>query len=119
MTQDSVTKKPKSKPTEEEKPSRLKTLFVAMACIAGAATGSFYLYEDFNAKGRAGIGKPMAQVQRREAKVRRKAATSYVWTNVERDENLYLKDSLQTSGGSTASVKFNDGSVLEVGENSL
>ncbi len=92
---------------------------MALVCIAGSASGAYLLYTDLNARGGAGIGKPMAVVERRESKVRRKAGSSYAWANVDVKEDLYRKDSLQTGPGSAATVKFNDGSLLEIGENSL
>ncbi|MGZ3687099.1 MAG: hypothetical protein ACXWPM_07235 [Bdellovibrionota bacterium] len=97
----------------------LKTLLVAILCLLGAGYFSVRLYDDFNASGAAGVGKPLAKVSRRAAKVRRKAAKSYVWSNVKSGEDLYKKDSVQTSAGSAAAIQFEDGSTLEVGENSL
>jgi hypothetical protein len=97
----------------------VKILLVALLCITGSASGAYLLYSDLNARGGAGIGKPMALVERREAKVRRKAGSSYAWSNVDTKEDLYKKDSLQTGPSSAATVKFNDGSMLEIGENSL
>ncbi len=97
----------------------LKLFLVALICLVGSASGGYFLYTDLNAKGGAGIGKPMARVERRESKVRRKAGSSYAWTNVVEKEDLYKKDSLQTGPGSAATVKLNDGSSLEIGENSL
>lgn len=96
-----------------------KTLVVSVLCILGAATSGVFLYLDMTASGRAGTGPSMAKVVRREAKVRRKPAATYIWSNVQTDEGLYRKDSLATAGESAAAVRFNDGSILELGENSL
>jgi hypothetical protein len=103
----------------ESKRRRLWTLLVALLCLSGAATGARYLYLDFNQSGGGGQGAPMAKVDRREAKVRRKPSRSFAWSNVQQDEDLYRKDSVQTGVGSAAAVRFNDGTVLELGENSL
>ncbi|MCM2324010.1 MAG: FecR family protein [Oligoflexia bacterium] len=72
-----------------------------------------------NATGAKGHGASLAVVERREAKVRRKLSSSYVWTQVQQREPLYRRDSLQTGPDSAAAVRFTDGSVLEVGEESL
>lgn len=102
-----------------EKIAGLKTGLVSMVCLLGATFGGYRLYLDLNELGRVGFGTPVGKVERREAKVRRKLGSSYVWTNVQANEDLYRKDSLQTGPGSAASIRLTDGSVLDVGESSL
>lgn len=97
----------------------LKTLLVTGGCLLGASYGSYLLYEDLNLSGARGQGSPLARIERKESKVRRKLPSSYVWRQVTQEEELFRKDSLQTGPASAATVKFNDGSVLEVGEESL
>ncbi len=96
-----------------------KSILVCLLCTAGAAVSIFTLYQDMNASGVAGLGEPLAAVVRRESSVRRKAATSYLWSNVNDSESLYKKDSIQTGPGSAVSIKMKDGSVLELAEDSL
>lgn len=104
---------------KKSKWARLKTAIVALGCLSGASAGSYILYLDFNRVGGAGQGAPMAKVERREAKVRRKPSSSYVWSNVEPNQDLYRKDSIQTGPGSAAAIRLSDGSILELGEESL
>jgi len=72
-----------------------------------------------NSSGKLGQGKVLGKVEKKEAKVRRKSASSYVWNNVQLNEDLYRKDSIQTGKGSATSVRLADGSVLDIGEDSL
>ena len=106
---------------ESRVPSRwdLKFVVITLVCILGAASGSYLLWRDLNGVGAAGQGVPMARVEKREAKVKRKPKSSYVWSNVQLDDNLYRRDSVQTSSGSAAALRLTDGSLLEMGENSL
>lgn len=97
----------------------IKTLLVSIVCLIGAAGGSYTLYRDFNASGKAGQGPPLAKVERKESKVRRKAASSYIWSNVKLTEDLYKKDSIQTSSSSAVAIRLKGGALLELGENSL
>lgn len=96
-----------------------KFFFVALLCVIGAAYTGHILWRDFNEGGRAGQGAPVGKIEKREAKVRRKGKASYVWSNVQLNENLYKRDSIQTAAGSAAAVRLSDGSLLEMGENSL
>jgi hypothetical protein len=105
--------------TAQPQNERLKTLLVALACLSGAATGSYLLYQDFNLTGEDGKGPVMARIEKRESKVRRKAASSFAWMNAVSKQNLFRKDSVQTSEASAAAIRFNDGTLLELGENSL
>ena len=61
----------------------------------------------------------MAKLERIESSVRLKPASSFIWGPVQANEDLYRKDSLQTAPNGGASVRFKDGTLLEVGENSL
>src|SRR4051812_12956486 len=86
---------------------------VVVFCLLGAASAAFLLYLDLHATGRAGHGAPMAIVEKRESSVRRKAAGSYVWSNVEALEDLYRRDVIQTNSDSSAVIRFADNTVLE------
>jgi hypothetical protein len=91
---------------------------VTLSCISGAVYCAHLLYQDLNRLGDRS-GSPVAKLERLEAKVRLKAANSFVWGPAHVAQDLYLKDSVQTAPNGGAAVKFNDGSILEVGENSL
>ncbi|MBC7692737.1 MAG: hypothetical protein H7222_13325 [Methylotenera sp.] len=96
-----------------------KTSAVAIFCLGGAATGSYLFYLDFTDAGALGKGAPLAQVERFEERVKRKAASTFVWTNIKPAQKLFRRESVQTGQGSSALVRFNDGTVLELRENSL
>jgi hypothetical protein len=96
----------------------MRTLLVTLACLIGAAGGSILLYQDFHSAGGGG-GQLMAQVDRKESKVRRKAASTFIWSSVSKAEKLFRHDSIQTGEHSHASIKYLDGTQVELGENSL
>ncbi len=102
-----------------EKRFGIKTILVSFCCLLGAISGGYFLYFDLNTSGTAGTGKVIGKIEKRESTVRRKAASSYVWTNVQNNEELFRKDSIQTAAGAAASVRLGDGSLLDIYENSL
>ena len=95
-----------------------RTTLVTLGCLFGAIYSSYLLYQDIEDRG-ARTGTPMAKLERVEKKVRLKPAQSYIWGGVKANEDLYLKDSVQTAPTGAASIRFTDGTRLEIGENSL
>jgi hypothetical protein len=102
-----------------EKRHGLKSALIFSLCSLVAAAGSYALYLDFERSAGEGLGASMAKIERNEYKVRRKPSKSFAWSATHSDEKLYRKDSVQTGAGSGASIRFLDGSLLELGENSL
>lgn len=97
----------------------LKFAIVTLLCLSGTVGGSYLLWLDVHESGSKGQGTPMATVVRKSAKVKRKTKASYAWSNVQLNEPIFKKDSVQTSVDSAAALKLRDGSILELGENSL
>lgn len=96
-----------------------KSLVVSLCCLAGAGYGSYLLYYDWMGESARGSGPALAQVARRDQTVRRKSAKSFAWMRAEESDSLYKRDSVQTSAESAAVIKFKNGNLLEIGENSL
>jgi hypothetical protein len=94
-------------------------ILVTVVCLLIASFSGWLLWRDFHAAGAAGSGTPLAKLERREAKVKRKARASFVWSEARANEDLYRKDSVQTSAKSAAAIRMKDGGLLEMGENSL
>lgn len=92
---------------------------VSAGCALGVVLSLLLLWRDFNASGTAGQGPAVAKIEKREARVRRKPKASFLWSNVQVNQDLYQKDSVQTAAGSAAAIRLKDGSLLEMGENSL
>lgn len=51
--------------------------------------------------------------------VRRKSEESFLWIPATKSDKVYLRDSIFTGDSSNATLKFADGSVIEVKENSM
>lgn len=96
-----------------------RAVLVTLVCLAGAALSAVLLYHDLNDSGVGGSGTPMARVEKRISKVRRKPPTSFIWNNLGADAPLYRKEYVQTGPESSALIRLNDGAMLELKENSL
>lgn len=62
---------------------------------------------------------PVAKLSFRVKSVQRKFDREVLWNPVQGEETLYNHDSIRTDGQSEARVAFDDGTVLELAENSL
>jgi hypothetical protein len=98
---------------------RHRTYLVAVLCLSGAIFSGYRLIQNFNAGSLSGVGPPIAQLVKIDAKIRRKASSSYVWESAKNNESLYNRDSVQSGPNSSALIELNDGRRLELGENSL
>jgi hypothetical protein len=97
---------------------RIRELLVATLCLSGAVSSVMFLLQDLRSRGN-GSGTVMATLERMEERVRVKPAGSFAWSQIEKSDPLFRKDSIQTGEGSLASVRLKDGTMLELGENSL
>jgi len=96
-----------------------KLAAVTFACLSSAGISGVLLYRDFTNVSIQSSGPALAKIERREARVRRKPAKSFAWNSAATEEKLYVRDSVQTSSGSGATIRFNNGNLIELGENSL
>jgi hypothetical protein len=61
----------------------------------------------------------LATVYERQNTVKRRSALLPVWEDLSRADPLYEKEQVYTAGNSGAKLKFYDGTILDIGENSL
>ncbi len=98
---------------------RWRPLIVLSLCITGALTGSLLLYWDFSRANLSGEGPRVAVLESLSRGVRRKARTSFLWGKTESGAPLFRRDAIRVGPEGSASIRLSDGSLLEVGENSL
>ncbi len=100
--------------------SRYRTLILAVVCFGGAFISGYLLYLDLEDVGSAaGTGKILAHVEQAVSSVKRRSASSFLWSNVEPGTALFRKDSVQVGVASQAIIRLKDDSLLEIGERSL
>jgi len=94
-------------------------LLVTVLCLAGAAGTGYLLYCDLFRISLDGKGKTMAVVETQNSLVKRRAAASYLWNRTQTGQNIFQRDSVLVGPESSATLKLQNGAVLEIGENSL
>jgi hypothetical protein len=92
---------------------------VYFLCLLGAGGGSYFLYDDIFYFTSGAKGEVIANLERREARVRRRSLGSYVWENINESEPLYFRESVQTGPNASALIRLRNESLLELSENSL
>lgn len=82
---------------------------------------SYLLYDDSLLFPRAKNGNLVAvgSLSTLENDVRRKSSTDFVWLPGIKKDEVYNQDSIFTGNNSRATVQMNDGSIIEIQENSL
>lgn len=98
---------------------RWRPLIVLALCITGTLTGALLLYRDFSRSNLSGDGPQVAVLESLSRGVRRKARTSFLWGKTESGAPLFRRDAIRVGPEGSASIRLSDGSLLEVGENSL
>ncbi|MCM0604889.1 MAG: hypothetical protein KA715_02240 [Xanthomonadaceae bacterium] len=95
-----------------------KRKWIALLCFFVALTGSVLLYRDY-IQSYESTGEVLATIERKDQRVRKRPSSSYVWQEATLSEEVRRKEYVRTGEGSAATVHFNNGKTLELGENSL
>jgi hypothetical protein len=99
---------------------RLQNLLIIFTSIAGAATCGYLLYKDVYISRSSADGLSKAGiVDSKQKSVKRKLGDNMVWDLIDRDEDLYWNDSLETGPKSQAHITLKDGNKIVLGESSL
>jgi hypothetical protein len=92
---------------------------VAVACSIGVAASLHALYRELDSSAPSGEGPQVATLVRKTSIARRRSSGTYEWRSIPAEGSLHRKDALQTGIESSAVIRMNDGSELELGESSL
>ena len=90
-------------------------------CAAVFCTFSYFLYDDsiFFTSTEEVKNKDIGIFNISKNDVRRKSEENFLWTPASISDKVYLRDSIFTGDSSYATLKFSDGSTIEVKENSM
>lgn len=83
------------------------------------ATFSLLLFLDFTSKIEAGDAEQIGVITFKKRVSQRKYGTQVIWEEIEQNAPVYVNDSIRTAERSEAVVKLNDGTSLELDENSM
>src|SRR5258708_6963569 len=92
---------------------------LVLFCLVGSLTAFWLLLSDYEKSAGEAKDEPLGVVFAVGNDVQRKTRTSYLWIEVEQGMPLFAQDSIQTGAGSFASIRLKDGSILELGEDTL
>jgi len=80
---------------------------------------SLILYLDLNKSEKATNSKIIGEIIYKRKRAQRKFSSKVVWVDIEQNSRIYNNDSIKTSNLSEAIIKLNNGTTLELTENSL
>lgn len=95
-----------------------KDIIVTGIALAIISSSSYGLYRDFMQTS-AGTQKQIGTITYKKKTAERKFASRSTWENLTQQAPVYNRDTVRTTEGASAVVKLNDGTVLDLDENTL
>ena len=90
-----------------------------IVCAAIGGIAGWSLYSDLYQAHWRGTQPVTGLVKSQFFQVKRKSSESFLWNRLSEGQFVYLRDSVFAGPESSVTLNLNDGSVLEIGENSL
>ena len=91
-------------------------ILVGTAVLCGL---SFLLYRDMTRHSGPGNTEQIGRITAKRNMAERKYSTQVVWDEIDRNTKLYNFDTVRTSDQSEAIIRLNDGTEINLGENSM
>ena len=91
-------------------------LFIGLSIISVSST---LLYLDLTKKQSASTEKIIGKITYKKKAAQRKYSSQVVWENIQKESSIRNYDSIKTSDLSEAIIKLNDGTILQLAENSM
>jgi len=98
--------------------SRAEVIFLSVL-VAVTVICSGYLYYDFNRGVQAGKGKVIGILTFKQKTVQRKYTGQVIWEELEQKVKVQNRDSIRTAANSDAEITLNDGTKIQLDENSM
>lgn len=95
------------------------TLIFLLSCSAGAAWSIKKFYESLNASLTKMNEKPIATITFKHKTAQRKFQERMIWDRLRQHSPVYDGDTIRTAPESEATIYFEDGNVMELGENTM
>jgi hypothetical protein len=98
---------------------RVTQVMLILSCLGLGVGSAVLLLQDLSDVAGVRGGKRLGEVGQSLGAVRQRTPTSLLWRFLASGQGLYLRDTIQVGPESFASLKLDNGSTLEIGENSL
>lgn len=99
--------------------SHLSDFFIVLVCLSVCAVSLYFFWQMLNHSTVRSDKEKIATIYFKQKVAQRQFNDSVVWERLSQNSPLYDKDTIYTSDFSQAIVKFNDGTQLELNENTM
>ena len=100
--------------------TRVQSLAVLVAAAVALGGLAYAFHREMMARPGAGLDRePVARLARGLRSVQRKLDREVLWESIPTESTLFSRDAIRTAEGSTARIRFDDGTQLDLAENSL
>ena len=97
----------------------LLTLIFLLSCAAGAVWSVKKFYENLNLSLTKLNEKPIATITFKHRTAQRKFMERMIWDRLRQHSPIYDGDTIRTAGMSEATLYFDDGNIMDLGENTM
>ena len=99
--------------------SHLSDFLIVLVCLSVCAVSLYFFWRMLNHSTVRSDKEKIATIYFKQKVAQRQFNDSVVWERLSQNSPLYDKDTIYTSDFSQAIVKFNDGTQLELNENTM
>lgn len=99
--------------------SHLSDVFVVLACLSVCACSLLYFRKDLNSSTTRTDKNSIATIYFKHKIAQRKFNDRVVWERINQNSPLYNEDTIRTADFAQAIIKFQDGTLLDVYENTM
>ena len=97
----------------------LSDVFLILICLSSAIFFLYLFYEDLYSYTIRSDRKPIGEISFNYRTTQRKFDDRVVWERISKNAQLYNADTIRTAGEARTSIKFKDGTVLDLFENTM
>ncbi|MCR5187441.1 MAG: FecR family protein [Treponema sp.] len=98
---------------------RLRDFLIVIICSGVCAASIYMFWKDLNSSSSRKDKDQIAKIEFKRKIAQRKYNDRVVWERLQQNSPLYDSDTIRTADGATAKITFEDGTVLDLHENTM
>ena len=106
-------------PQKKKRKLQASDFFIVFVCLGVCFVSLWFFWKDLNSSTTRSDVDKIAEISFKRNVAQRKFSDRVVWERLQQNSPLYDSDTIRTSDGAEAKIIFNDGTVVEITENTM